>query len=118
MAREQAPAVSGHCLQLPVFEEAESQNTEKERIACLAASDALARAQWWMNIYKEEMTMNAAVSHKLVLLLRIIDACSDVGDKLVIFSSSLMALELIELFLKKGHSKWPFTPRCTEHGEQ
>lgn len=40
-------------------------------------------------------------SGKMVLLLDILKMCSDVGDKALVFSQSLLTLDLIEFYLSK-----------------
>lgn len=40
-------------------------------------------------------------SGKMVLLLDILRMCSDIGDKALVFSQSLLTLDLIELYLSK-----------------
>lgn len=115
----QSSAIDGTAGQLRIpLDDASSQTTAEQQRACEQASAALVRSSWWIDLYREEMAVDATVSHKMVLLLRIIDACSDVGDKLVIFSSSVIALGYIEYFLKRGHSFWPFEPRCTRFGSR
>lgn len=54
---------------------------------------------WWKVICPEKELDNLEHSGKLVLLFSILSQCSACGDKLLVFSQSLITLDLIEKFL-------------------
>ncbi|KAL5707173.1 DNA helicase [Ranunculus cassubicifolius] len=56
---------------------------------------------WWKNLLKEETYKEADYGGKMVLLLDILTMSSAVGDKVLVFSQSLLTLDLIERYLSK-----------------
>lgn len=56
-------------------------------------------SEWWRAICPEEELDNIQCSAKLMLLFSIIADCSDRGEKLLVFSQSLLTLNVIEHFL-------------------
>lgn len=65
------------------------------------------------DIINQSMKFDASLSGKIVLLSEILKRCELTGDKLIVFSKSLVSLNFIENFLKywndNKHSKWqPF----------
>lgn len=61
---------------------------------------------WWYSHYKDEYDYRIDVGAKIDLLFQIIKRCSDIGDKMIIFSHSLISLDLIEKFLAQLHQQW------------
>ncbi|XP_047739112.1 transcriptional regulator ATRX isoform X2 [Hyalella azteca] len=66
------------------------------------------RPDWWKkivavsvdsNIGEDEWMNRIELSGKLVLLLNIMRECSSIGDKVLVFSQSILALDMIEEFL-------------------
>ncbi|KAK8712777.1 hypothetical protein V6N13_148005 [Hibiscus sabdariffa] len=56
---------------------------------------------WWRDLLHQSIYKELDYSGKMVLLLDIITMCSDVGDKLLVFSQSIPTLDLIELYLSR-----------------
>ncbi|CAH8540622.1 unnamed protein product [Dicrocoelium dendriticum] len=61
---------------------------------------------WWYKLYKEEYDWSVEVGCKLEVLLHILKKCNDIGDKLLIFTQSLLSLDLLERFLAEIHRQW------------
>jgi len=60
---------------------------------------------WWNQFLKDDQNLeDMALGSKMVLLLDILNECAMIGDKLLIFSQSILSLDLIEEFLAKIHS--------------
>ncbi|CAF0808549.1 unnamed protein product [Brachionus calyciflorus] len=57
--------------------------------------------RWWTSIVADEDEFEIALSGKLVLLEQILKLCKRLGDKLLLFSQSLLSLDLIEKFLDR-----------------
>ncbi|KAL3820109.1 hypothetical protein ACJIZ3_006014 [Penstemon smallii] len=56
---------------------------------------------WWRDLLKEDNYKEADYSGKMVLLLDILTMCSSIGDKALVFSQSILTLDLIEYYLSK-----------------
>ena len=56
-------------------------------------------APWWFKFVRDEDVENMALSGKLVLLMDILQKCEQLGEKILVFSQSLMTLDVIEEFL-------------------
>lgn len=56
-------------------------------------------SNWSTTYCSDDDFENVEYSGKLILLLSILDECSNCGDKLLVFSQSLSNLDLIEKFL-------------------
>ncbi|KAK4436059.1 protein CHROMATIN REMODELING 20 [Sesamum alatum] len=65
---------------------------------------------WWRDILQENTYKEVDYSGKMVLLLDILTMCSNMGDKALVFSQSLLTLDLIEFYLSK-------LPRPTKNGK-
>lgn len=61
---------------------------------------------WWYRLYKEEYDWSVEVGCKLEVLLHILKKCNDIGDKMLIFTQSLLSLDLLERFLGEMHRQW------------
>ncbi|XP_013408258.1 transcriptional regulator ATRX [Lingula anatina] len=57
--------------------------------------------EWWEEYIREEDQHDPALSGKLMLLFDIIRMAEAVGDKVLVFSQSLLSLDLIEQFLAR-----------------
>ncbi|RNA34803.1 transcriptional regulator ATRX [Brachionus plicatilis] len=69
-----------------------------------AASKPVER--WWTSLIPGDMEFDLNMGGKLVVLERILKLCAENGDKLLLFSQSLLSLDLIEIFLEKlSHDK-------------
>lgn len=55
--------------------------------------------EWWSSICTEEDYLNINNSSKLLLLMQILKECDEIGDKVLVFSQSLLSLDVIEQFL-------------------
>lgn len=55
--------------------------------------------EWWKKLCPEEEHDNIECSGKLLLLFSILSDCCACGDKLLVFSQSLLTLDVIEKFL-------------------
>ncbi|KAF7255954.1 hypothetical protein EG68_07371 [Paragonimus skrjabini miyazakii] len=61
---------------------------------------------WWYKDYKEEYDWSLEVGGKLEVLFRLLKKCNDIGDKVLVFSQSLLSLDLLERFLGELHRQW------------
>ncbi|PIN19967.1 Transcription regulator XNP/ATRX, DEAD-box superfamily [Handroanthus impetiginosus] len=59
------------------------------------------REDWWMDLLMENKYKDADQGGKMVLLLDILTMCADMGDKALVFSQSILTLDLIEFYLSK-----------------
>ncbi|XP_031712833.1 ATRX chromatin remodeler, like isoform X2 [Anarrhichthys ocellatus] len=59
---------------------------------------------WFKNLLSEEDAKIMEHSGKMVLLFEILRKAEEVGDKVLVFSQSLISLDLIEDFLKASHN--------------
>ena len=71
---------------------------------------------WFSDILKEEDQFNVALSGKLVLLCEILKRASEVSDKVLLFSQSLMSLTLIEdtlaMITEAKKNNWQVCRKC------
>lgn len=58
---------------------------------------------WWSAQYRDEYDWDPSIGVKLDLLLRILKKTCDIGDKMIIFTQSLLSLDLLERFLGELH---------------
>lgn len=63
---------------------------------------------WWVDLLHKNNYQVSDHSGKMMLLLDILSMCVDVGDKALVFSHSILTLDLIELYLS----------RVPRHGKQ
>ncbi|XP_051119835.1 protein CHROMATIN REMODELING 20 [Andrographis paniculata] len=56
---------------------------------------------WWRDLLMGNNYMDINQGGKMVLLLDILTACSNMGDKALVFSQSILTLDLIEKYLSK-----------------
>ncbi|XP_020547313.1 protein CHROMATIN REMODELING 20 isoform X2 [Sesamum indicum] len=56
---------------------------------------------WWREFLQDNTYKEVNYSGKMVLLLDILTMCSYMGDKALVFSQSLLTLDLIEFYLSK-----------------
>uniref|UniRef100_A0A5K3F2A4 PHD-type domain-containing protein n=1 Tax=Mesocestoides corti TaxID=53468 RepID=A0A5K3F2A4_MESCO len=61
---------------------------------------------WWYSLYQDEYDLRIDVGAKLSALFFIIKKCTEIGDKVLIFSQSLFSLDLIEWFLAAIDRQW------------
>nr|CAD35753.1 X-linked nuclear protein [Dugesia japonica] len=59
---------------------------------------------WWSNIIQPEHEHQIEISGKLSVLFQILRKASDIGDKIIIFSHSLLVLDIIEKYLQELHT--------------
>ncbi|XP_048324064.1 protein CHROMATIN REMODELING 20 isoform X2 [Ziziphus jujuba] len=64
-------------------------------------ADSFFQKDWWNDLLHENNYRELDYSGKMVLLLDILAMCSDVGDKVLVFSQSIPTLDLIELYLSR-----------------
>ncbi|KAL3879997.1 hypothetical protein ACJMK2_032269 [Sinanodonta woodiana] len=62
--------------------------------------DKCVSSEWWAEYVKEEDKFKMDTGGKLVLLFQILKMCEDIGDKVLVFSQSLLSLDIIEDFLE------------------
>uniref|UniRef100_T1PJ54 SNF2 family n=1 Tax=Musca domestica TaxID=7370 RepID=T1PJ54_MUSDO len=62
-------------------------------------------SEWWKRFVADKELNNINHSPKLVLLMRLLEQCEAIGDKLLVFSQSLQSLDTIEHFLSLVDSK-------------
>ncbi|KAM7362156.1 ATRX chromatin remodeler XNP isoform 1-T2 [Cochliomyia hominivorax] len=62
-------------------------------------------SEWWKRFVADKELNNINHSPKLVILMRLLEQCEQIGDKLLVFSQSLQSLDTIEHFLALIDSK-------------
>ncbi|KRY60354.1 Transcriptional regulator ATRX -like protein, partial [Trichinella britovi] len=60
----------------------------------------VSKKNWYLPTLKEDDPLLVEMSGKMVVLFEIIERCGDIGDKVLIFSQSLITLDLIEELLR------------------
>lgn len=60
---------------------------------------------WWDSYIPEDYRTNLEYGPKLKIMLSIIEHCERIGDKVLVFSSSLCELDAIEHFLKLSRTR-------------
>ncbi|RUS80227.1 hypothetical protein EGW08_012023 [Elysia chlorotica] len=68
--------------------------------------------EWWAAYVTEEDQHKLELSNKLFLLFEILKMCEEIGDKVLIFSQSILSLNIIENFLETIDSK--FQQECEQ----
>ncbi|EDW15808.1 uncharacterized protein Dmoj_GI10182 [Drosophila mojavensis] len=71
-------------------------------VECAGGSAAVQKddpSEWWKPFVEERELNNVNHSPKLLILLRLLQQCEAIGDKLLVFSQSLQSLDVIEHFL-------------------
>ena len=69
-----------------------------------AKSEALASSRcWWDQFMEEGQSLESLeLGSKMIILMDILKECESVGDKVLVFSQSLLSLDLIEDFLERA----------------
>ncbi|XP_061391965.1 transcriptional regulator ATRX homolog, partial [Musca vetustissima] len=62
-------------------------------------------SEWWKRFVADKELNNINHSPKLVILMRLLEQCEAIGDKLLVFSQSLQSLDTIEHFFSLIDSK-------------
>nr|CDS16266.1 Transcriptional regulator ATRX [Echinococcus granulosus] len=70
------------------------------------ASESDLLKPWWYSFYRDEYDLRIDVGAKLSTLFFILKKCSEIGDKVLVFSQSLFSLDLIEWFLAAIDRQW------------
>ena len=60
---------------------------------------------WWTDMVDDSCESDISLSGKLVIFDMILKMCDEIGDKLIVFSQSLLSLNMIEKFLQIIHSR-------------
>ncbi|KRX65952.1 Helicase ARIP4, partial [Trichinella sp. T9] len=60
----------------------------------------VSKKNWYLPTLKEDDPLLVEMSGKMVVLFEIIERCGDIGDKVLVFSQSLITLDLIEELLR------------------
>ncbi|KAM3601237.1 uncharacterized protein V6R79_009568 [Siganus canaliculatus] len=116
--KKKVQSSSGHRLQAAAFV-AQSQLSEGYNAGSRAAVPALASGvdpvmggtsmpqslekDWFKKLLSEEDAQVLEHSGKMVLLFEILRMADNLGDKVLVFSQSLISLNLIEVFLNDSH---------------
>ncbi|TGZ66706.1 hypothetical protein CRM22_005187 [Opisthorchis felineus] len=86
-----------------------------DNVICLDSSEdtqqalgdgANSKDPWWYKPYKDEYDWCLEVGGKLEVLFHILKKCTDIGDKVIVFTQSLLSLDLLERFLGEVHRQW------------
>ena len=56
---------------------------------------------WWDQFLGDDCLEQVELGSKMVLLMEILKECEMLGDKVLVFSQSLLSLDLIQDFLEK-----------------
>ncbi|KAL5011678.1 hypothetical protein ScPMuIL_010229 [Solemya velum] len=75
-------------------------------VIAIEDEDKKITTEWWAEYIKEEDEGVIEYSGKLLLLFEILRMCEDIGDKILIFSQSLLSLDIIEDFLERIDAKY------------
>ncbi|KAL8544534.1 hypothetical protein ACS0TY_004925 [Phlomoides rotata] len=59
------------------------------------------REDWWRDLLMENSYKEVDQGGKMVLLIDILTMCANIGDKALVFSQSILTLDLIEYYLSK-----------------
>ncbi|KAK7873345.1 hypothetical protein R5R35_011387 [Gryllus longicercus] len=60
------------------------------------------RGEWWWQFISDDSQLDdIQQSGKIAMLFTILEECEKIGDKVLVFSQSLLSLDLIEFFLRK-----------------
>lgn len=70
-----------------------------------------ATIEWWKNKITNSELNSVLSSNKIMVLFEILRLCNESGDKLLIFSSYVAVLNMVEDFLQKLHWKDPMMTR-------
>jgi transcriptional regulator ATRX len=61
---------------------------------------------WWNQFLQDDQELDdVLLGSKMVLLMDILKECAMIGDKLLVFSQSILSLDLIEEFLERIHNE-------------
>ncbi|CAG5116055.1 unnamed protein product, partial [Candidula unifasciata] len=71
---------------------------------------------WWAAYVSEDDQHKLELSNKLFLLFEILRMCEEIGDKVLIFSQSILSLNIIESFLEVIDAK--FQQECENLSEE
>jgi len=67
---------------------------------------------WWTQHLPDEQELDdLMLGSKMTLLMDILKECAMIGDKLLVFSQSILSLDLIEEFLEKVHNENELTKK-------
>ncbi|BFZ14845.1 hypothetical protein BsWGS_17884 [Bradybaena similaris] len=69
-------------------------------------TDKSVTKEWWAAYVTEDDKLKLELSNKLHLLFEILRMCEEIGDKVLIFSQSILSLNIIESFLEVVDSKY------------
>ncbi|CAG5119169.1 unnamed protein product, partial [Candidula unifasciata] len=74
--------------------------------AKMEETDRSVTKEWWAAYVTEDDKLKLELSNKLFLLFEILRMCEEIGDKVLIFSQSILSLNIIESFLEVVDSKY------------
>ncbi|XP_032593368.1 transcriptional regulator ATRX homolog [Drosophila grimshawi] len=77
-------------------------NDSDSDVECMGGGVSIQKddpSEWWKPFVEEKELNNVNHSPKLLMLLRLLQQCEAIGDKLLVFSQSLQSLDVIEHFL-------------------
>ncbi|XP_075545672.1 uncharacterized protein LOC142579408 isoform X3 [Dermacentor variabilis] len=63
------------------------------------------KKQWWDEYVSEDDIEKLQISGKMSLLYNILQECDAIGDKVLLFSQSLLTLDLVERLLEQCHGR-------------
>ncbi|XP_013386812.1 transcriptional regulator ATRX [Lingula anatina] len=79
---------------------------------------ALMKSEWWHEFVTEEDEKKIENSGKLLLLFEVLRMAEEIGDKVLVFSQSLLSLDLIQDFLEDLDKKAREEMEKTKEGDE
>ena len=68
--------------------------------SCSEPELKLAKERWWSSVFSRDADFDMSMGGKLIILDKILKICKQKREKLLIFSQSLLSLDIIEQHLK------------------
>ncbi|BFZ24319.1 hypothetical protein BsWGS_27358 [Bradybaena similaris] len=95
---------------------AEWKSKSRKEVMEVEEQDKTVTRDWWAPYVSEDDQLKLELSNKLFLLFEILRMCEEIGDKVLIFSQSILSLNIIESFLEVIDAK--FQKECENLTEE
>ena len=91
----------GHSSNIIILSNSEEETpTETQQVSGTKPSVEIADMKWYGNIFTDDMETNLELSGKLIFLFDLLEETRVLDEKVLVFSQSLLTLDLIETFLQ------------------